>query len=127
MYDHFETSSRETAIDIIPFKEKHKKISPWENPDICLKWDMLKTEAQLKNSCSTIENINSYYLSQRALYDTYDTQQEIYLQSKIDEIKCAVSNQKSACSWKVVNDITSRKKNNKPKIKSTSGEERIKL
>ena len=88
---------------------------------------MLKTAAQLKNSCPTIENINSYYLSQKALYDTYDTQQEIYLQSKIDEIKAAVSNQKSVCAWKVVNDITGRKKNNKAKIKATSGEERIKL
>ena len=88
---------------------------------------MLKTAAQLKNSCSTIENINSYYLSQKALYNIYDTQQEIYLQSKIDEIKAAVSNQKSACAWKVVNDITGRKKNNKAKIKATNGEERIKL
>ena len=59
LYDHFETSCRETAIDIIPFKEKLKKRSPWENPDICLKRDMLKTAAQLKNSCPTIENINS--------------------------------------------------------------------
>ena len=46
LYDHFETSCRETAIDIIPFKEKLKKRSPWENPDICLKRDMLKTAAQ---------------------------------------------------------------------------------
>ena len=71
--------------------------------------------------------MNSYYLSQKELYDTYDTQQEIQLQSKIDEIKAAVSNQKSACAWKKVNDITGRKKNNKAKIKATSGEERIKL
>ena len=86
-----------------------------------------KNSSSIKNSCPTIENINSYYLSQKALYDTYDTQQEIYLQSKIDEIKAAVSNQKSSCTWKVVNDITGRKKNNKAKIKATSGEERIKL
>ena len=38
-----------------------------------------------------------------------------------------MSNQKSAFAWKVVNDITGRKKNNKSKIKATSGEERIKL
>ena len=56
-----------------------KKNLKRENPDICLKRDMLKTAAQLKNSCPTIENMNSYYLSQKALYDTYDTQQEIYL------------------------------------------------
>ena len=28
-YDHFETSCRKTAIDIIPFKEKLKKRFPW--------------------------------------------------------------------------------------------------
>ena len=47
--------------------------------------------------------------------DKYDTEQEIYLQSKIDEIKMAVSNKKSAMAWKAVNDVSGRKKSNKAK------------
>ena len=39
----------------------------------------------------------------------YDTEQRIYLQSKIDEIKIAVSNKKSAMVWKAVNDVIGRK------------------
>ena len=45
-----------------------------------------------KNSCPSEENNESYNLAQKLLYDTYDTEQEIYLRSKIDEIKMAVSN-----------------------------------
>ena len=56
---------------------------------------------------------------------TYDTEQEIYFQSKIDEIKMAVSNKKSAMAWKTVNDVSGRKNSNKAKITSISGEERI--
>ena len=66
-------------------------------------------------------------MTQKVIYDTYDTEQELYIQSKIDEIRAAVSNQKSAYTWKVVINITGRKKNNKTKIKATSGEERITL
>ena len=51
----------------------------------------------------------SYKLAQKLLYATYDTEQEIYLQSKIDEIKMAVSNKKSAMAWKAVNDVSGRK------------------
>ena len=36
-YENFETSCRYTAVDTIHIKEKLKKRSPWENPDICLK------------------------------------------------------------------------------------------
>ena len=79
-----------------PMKDKLKKRSPWENQDICLKRKNLHEAAQLKNSCPYEENTESYNLAQKLLYDIYDTEQEIYLQSKIDEIRRAVSNNKSA-------------------------------
>ena len=37
----------------------------------------------------------------------------------------AISNKKSAIAWKAVNDVSGRKKSNKAKIKTISGEERI--
>ena len=94
-----------TTVDNIPIKEKLKKRLPWENPDICLKRGNLKAAAQSKNSfmIHTIQSKNS--ISNR----------------KLMKLK------KSAYAWKVVNDITDRKKNNKAKIKATSGEERITL
>ena len=58
-------------------------------------------------------------------YDICDKEQEIYLQSKIDEIKMAVSNKKSFLAWKSDNDVSGRKKSNKAKIKAINGEERI--
>ena len=64
-------------------------------------------------------------MSQELLYATYDTEQEIYLQSKIDEIKMAVLNKKSAMACKAVYEVSGRKKSNKAKIKAISGEERI--
>ena len=70
----------------------------------------------LKNSCPSEENTESYNLAHTLLYDTYDIEQEIYVQSKTDEIKMTVSNKKSAIAW-TANDVSGRKKNNKAKIK----------
>ena len=49
----------------------------------------LHETAQLKNSCPSEENMESYNLAQKLLYDK---EQEIYLQSKIDEINMGISN-----------------------------------
>ena len=84
-----------------------------------MKLHNLKTLVHLKKILSLI--IKAHKL----LYDTYDTEQEIYLQSKIDENKMAVSNKKSAMAWKAVNDVSGRKKSNNDKIKAISGEDRI--
>ena len=111
IYEYFETSCRESSKEIIRIKEKLIKRTPWENQDICLKRQNLHQAAQLKNSCPSEENTETYNLAKKLLYDTYDKQQEICLQSKIDEIKMAVLNKKSDMAWKAVNDV--------------SGEERI--
>ena len=121
IYKHFKTSCRESTKEIIPIKEKLKKRTPWENQDICLKRKNLYQAAQLTNYCPSEVNTESYNLAHKLLYDTYDTEQEIYLQSKIDEIKMAVSNKKSALAWKAVNDVSGRKKSNKAKIKTING------
>ena len=42
------------------------------------------------------EMLGQNNMTQKVIYDTYDTEQELYIQSKIDEIRAAVSNQKSA-------------------------------
>ena len=78
IYKHFETSCREIAKDIIPIIDKFKKRTPWENKDICLKRKNLHEADQLKNSCPSELNTESYNLAQKFLYDTYDTEQEIY-------------------------------------------------
>ena len=109
IYENVETSCREYAKEIIPIREKLKKRTPWENQDICLKKKNLHQAAELKNSCPSEENTESNNLSQELLYATYDTEQEIYLQSKIDEIKMTVSNKKSAMAWKAVNDVNGKK------------------
>ena len=79
IYEYFDTSCRESAKEIIPIKEKLKKRTSWENQDICLKRKNRYQAAQLKNSFPSEENTESYNLAQKLLYDTYYTEQEIYL------------------------------------------------
>ena len=62
-YDNLEISYREIAKEIIPIKEKLKKRTPWENQDIFLKRKNLHQAAQLKNSCPSEENTESYNLA----------------------------------------------------------------
>ena len=59
------------------------------------------------------------------LVNSYEEEQTLYIQNKINEINNAVSNNKSALAWKAVNEVNGRKKSNKGKIKATSDIERI--
>ena len=59
------------------------------------------------------------------LVNSYEEEQTLYIENKINEINNAVSNTKSALEWKTVNEVIRRKKSNKGKIKTTSDIERI--
>ena len=47
----------------------------------------------------------------------YQREQEEYVIRKIEEIEDAISFKKSALAWKTVNEVSGRKKSNKPNLK----------
>ena len=54
------------------------------------------------------------------LVNSYEEEQTLYIQNKINEINNAFSINKSALPWRAVNEVSGRKKSNKGKINGTS-------
>ena len=50
----------------------------------------------------------------------YQREQEEYFTRKIEEIEYAISFKKYALAWKIVNEVSGRKKSNKAKLKANS-------
>jgi hypothetical protein len=73
------------------------------------------------------DNTVKFKEAQTKLTEQYEREQAEYLQSKIDSIEKASTNQKSAIAWKTVNEISGRRGANTAKLKATSEEERLKL
>ena len=126
-YNNFVIAHKEAASNTIPLKPKIKNHKPWETEEVCLKRNELHTAAQMKNSFPSDENVTSFNDAKIALAETYEKEQTDYLQRKIDVIKEASSDQKSATAWKTVNEISGRKSANKAKLKASSQDERLKL
>ena len=72
-------------------------------------------------------NINKFINAQESLVNSYDLEQQNYINKKIYEIQMAATNKKSALAWQTINEISGRKKSNKSKLKANNDNERIKL
>ena len=104
---------------VIPLKPKLKKRIPWETEKICQKRDILhKAAGSSPGSSPTQMNINKFINAQESLVNSYDLEQQNYINKKIYEIQMAATNKKSALAWQTINEISGRKKSNKSKLKS---------
>ena len=58
---------------------------------------------------------------------TYLDEQQKYIQDQIDKINNAATNQQSSLTWKIVNNVSGRRKSPKSKLKANTQEERLEL
>ena len=72
-------------------------------------------------------NINKFINAQESLVNSYDLEQQNYINKKIYEIQMAATNKKSALAWQTINEISGRKISNNSKLKANNDNERIKL
>ena len=73
----------------------------------------------------TRENRYRFRAAQTELKETYRTEQETYIKSKIEMIKSSAINKQAALAWKTVNEVLGRKSSNKAKLKASDQKERI--
>ena len=66
-----------------------------------------------------------YNTARKDLVNTYNSEQETYIQRQIDNIQSAADNKQSAISWDIVNKISGRKSVNKAKLNANSQADRI--
>ena len=79
--------------------------NPWETHEVCENRASLQQAARLKDNKPTTLNIRKCVHAQTMLVNSYEEEQALYIQYKINEINNAVSNNKSALAWKAVNEV----------------------
>ena len=124
-YSAFVAAHNEVANENVPLKTKIKYRAPWDNDKISQERANLKDTAKIKNRNPTWRNISKFNEAKEKLDAAYKQEQLTYLQKKIEEIQSTADNQKSAIAWKIVNDVSGRKKSSHARIKASSQEERI--
>ena len=110
----------------VPVKAKTKQRFPWENEIIVEKREMVKNayEVCLRRN---IREAGAAKLEQakQDLQESYDREQEKYVDEKIHAITDAIQLQKPGLAWETVNEFTRRKGTNRGRIKAKSPEERV--
>ena len=74
---------------------------------------MLHKVAKLKDSAPIQVNIDNFIKAQTCLENSYNLEQNNYINIKINEIQTAATNKKYALAWKTINEVSGRKKSNK--------------
>ena len=124
-YTHFVIAHKEAAEQNIPKKEKIKKKAPWENEEILEKRKIVKDLGKIKRKNPTRLNARRHQLAQKELELSYTNLQQKYIQEQIDEIRMTHVSKQSSQAWKIVKDISGKKRSCQAKLKADSQEERL--
>ena len=124
-YTAFVKAHKEAATEHMPLKPKVKQRIPWECNKISEARLRLKKIAMTKNKNPSRSNITKYNAAKRTLDAAYQEEQQNYLNMQIDTLQSAADNQKASVAWKIVNDISGKKKSSKARIKASSQEDRM--
>ena len=103
----------------IPKKEEQKKRVPWENYNTVEKLKVLN-ECH-KQTQERLTEVNEHYqqIAKHELDNAYNTEQENYINEKIQALEKAHANQKSRIAWTIDNEVPGRKKTNTGRVKAT--------
>ena len=126
-YENFIQSHQIAAEKFIPLRPKIKSLAPWENDIVTLKREKLKTLTKQISKYPTRQSQRAKDKALKELNETYLEEQQKYIQTQIDKINDASANQQSSLAWKIVNNISGRKKSPKSKLKAKTQSERIEL
>ena len=80
--------------------------------EVCLRRNIRSSAAKLEEA-------------KQELQESYDREQEKYVNEKIHAITDAIQHQKSGLAWETVNELTRRKGTNRGRIKAKSPEDRV--
>ena len=126
-YNNFVSAHKDATGQVIPKKPKSKRTVPWETQEISRKRQLLRDAASRKNSIPTRRNLRLFNEAQRALTYAYESEQKKYIEQKINELKTANENNQSSLAWKIISEISGKKRPNKSKLRANSQQERLNL
>ena len=120
-------STKEVAKQILPIAKKNKKRYLPEGPLITKAREDLEQASKNYETKRSKANRLTVKEKKQKLKDAYEELEEKELTGRINEIRQSHANQQHAEAWKLINDITGRKKTPTGKLNAKNQEERKKL
>lgn len=116
---------KEAAEETIPKRPVNKTALPWEDSDIAAGRNKVKELAAVKRRTKNAADKANFSDAIKDLDALYLQKQASYVEGKIDEINAAHHQRRSKTVWKVVNEVTGRKKSDSGRLKALNPSDRI--
>ena len=116
----------EAAEETIPKRQMIRTALPWEDGDIMACRDRVKELAAVKRRTKRAVDKAIFSEAIKDLDAMYLDKQAAYVEGKVVEINTAHHQCRSKTVWKIVNEVTGRKKSDSGRLKALNPSERIK-
>ena len=124
-FNKFVDATKKAKIDCVPEKGRKKPAIRSSNPSV-IEARKKAEKAHLEWEANSSENNKeAWKQALKDLYKTYDSIKEKELEEHINNIEKTHGEQQYGEAWRVVNEITGRKKSKEGQVAGTSPEERV--
>jgi len=124
-YEKFVQANAETAVELIPVKKKMKGYKMTDDPRIVqARKEVQESFLSYQQHCDNA-TLTELHNAKEALQQVYSGIEEERLNTLVGEVENAETQHKHSESWKLINNITGRKKVKQGLIKGNSKEERL--
>ena len=124
-YDKFIEANKQAMEDTVPLRGKKKSVYTSTHPSVVEARSKAEEAHQKWDGSGTDDDRVAWKLAIDFLYQVYNEVEENELEKKIRTIESAHGAQKYGEAWKVVNEVTGRKKTKEGQVSGNSPEERV--
>ena len=125
-FNKFVDANKSTMDELLPKKARSKVTLRSSNFRVAMaRHEVQQTHNQYMATKTTV-NKENHSRAQRNMYEVYQQEEEKELEKEIQSIEIAHGGQKYGEAWRVVNEITGRKRAKEGQVTGSSPEERVK-
>ncbi|CAJ1087270.1 Craniofacial development protein 2 [Xyrichtys novacula] len=124
-YEKFVEANRQAMEDCVPLKPKRKSVHTSTNPQVVAARERVDDAHTKWDTDSTDDNRAAWRRALIELYTVYDQVKEQELEEQTRTIEEAFGAQQYGEAWKVVNEISGRKRAKEGQVSGNSPEERV--
>ena len=124
-YQRFIEANKEAAQACVPKRRRVKASLCTKHPDVLTARQKVEEASQKLEEVSSEENRTQLKEAKEFLFRTYDRLNEEKTMEMVDRIQAAQGDGRYGEAWKVVNEMTGRKKSKEGQVAGASPEERV--
>jgi hypothetical protein len=124
-YQRFTEANREAMETCVPKRERTKRTSHSKHPDVIEARERMVVASQKYNLTGSEEDSELLKQTKELLFATYDRLREDEIKEKVGRIQHAHGVGQYGEAWRVINEVTGRKKSKEGQVEGASPEERV--